>query len=157
MCIRDRTYFAQTGQYENRSQAIRLQFWSAAIDQASQSPLKLVFGNGVGGYAEQYRRLVGQAVPEPSGQPHNEYLAILSQGGLIGLALFLGLLVSAFRAAAQTPGLWILVLLLAVDALFNSVVWNMEEGHWALFLLASLAAGQIQSSLSNQHRLQGST
>jgi O-antigen ligase len=151
--VSDVQYFSQTRQYQDRSQAIRLQFWSVAVSQALQSPSDFLFGSGVGSYSSRYQTMTGQSVPEPSGQPHNEYLALLSQTGLVGLVLFVGLLAAALRATVRHAGLAILPILLVVDALFNSVIWNMEEGHWALLLFASLAAGQIKESLTNQHRV----
>ena len=140
------------------SQGIRLAFWQAGLEMTTASASRLVFGLGVGGYAQGYRALRGQPTPEGSGQPHSEYMALLVQAGLVGLGLWLWIWVSALRLAwwsvnALIPlrqshrsphltrfGLLLMLGLLLLDAGFNSVLWNVEEGHLLVLVWAGLAA-----------------
>jgi O-antigen ligase len=70
--------------------------------------------------------------------PHSEYLHLAVQLGLAGMALFIALLVAAFRAAGALPGQQALlargvVVAFAVGCLFNDFIWDNTEGHiWAV-------------------------
>lgn len=142
LAVGDVLHYIQTGRDDGRSQAIRMEFWGGAVALVEDGE-RYLQGVGVGGYRSSFEAMFGRPVPEPSGQPHSEFLLLLSQGGLVGLALYLGLLIALFRACSDRPGLPVLVVLLGIDGLFNSVIWNMEEGHWVMFFCAALAANQI--------------
>ena len=108
-----------------------------------------MLGYGTGSFAKAYRDRFGSAEQGWRGSvttdPHNQYLFILVENGLVGLAAFLMLLIVGFYAAKQ-PGPYRCVLqgaLLAwcVSSLFNSHFRTFPEGHliW-LFFGAMLAA-----------------
>jgi hypothetical protein len=147
--------YLQTGKYEGTSQGVRLQLWSGAITQAFTSPSSLLVGHGVGSYSTEYKSRYQTSVPEPSGQPHSEWLSMLSQFGAVGLVLFGGLVWAMYCVPPPQVALKTLTLLLAVDSAFNSVLWNMEEGHFMLFFLAVLGASELRRGvlLRRQHLL----
>ncbi len=149
------SYVQMQPEVPTTSQGIRLSLWQAGVQMSTQSASTLVLGLGVGGYAQGYRDLKGQPTPEGSGQPHSEYVAMLVQAGLIGLGLWLWLWLQAFVLAwchltGLARGLWLLTLtLLVIDAGFNSVLWNMEEGHLLVLVLGGLAAACARPARQN--------
>ncbi len=124
---------------------LRLEFWFNSVDFIRQAPL---LGAGTGGYAVQYRQLAareGLTGPRVSDNPHNEYLMIASQQGLVGLALLLALWGVQWRGAARLPPVRrnltrALLLLIATGDLFNSFLLDNMEGHFYLLLSIALCA-----------------
>ncbi len=73
-----------------RGASLRLPIWERVIAQVAEAP---VFGHGL--VSEMHFLVSGHDF----GIPHNTFLSVLWQGGVIGLALFLLLIASAFRQA----------------------------------------------------------
>lgn len=73
--------------------------------------------------------------------PHNEYLFMLATKGVIGLVLYVAIFVQACRLAllrndtVQRIGLLMLVFLFMLSITFNSMVIDMEEGHFMMLVL----------------------
>ena len=73
--------------------------------------------------------------------PHNEYLFMLATKGVVGLVLYLGIFVQACRIAikknddAQRIGLLMHIYLFMLSITFNSMVIDMEEGHYMMLIL----------------------
>ena len=73
--------------------------------------------------------------------PHNEYLFMLATKGVVGLALYVGIFVQACRLAliktsdVQRIGLIMFVYLFMVSIFMNSMMVDMEEGHFAMLIL----------------------
>jgi O-antigen ligase len=73
--------------------------------------------------------------------PHNEYLFMLATKGLVGLALYLAIFVQACRVAwcktdeVQRIGLVMFVFLFMLSITTNSMMIDMEEGHFTLLIL----------------------
>jgi O-antigen ligase len=135
----------------NYSQGLRLMFWRAGIENTLRKP---VLGWGVGSYAEVFYRDTSQpqVFRESRAQPHSEIVILFTQGGLIGLGLFLLLLLVGvlplFRRLSTVETTHVLssaVLLLSfsADAVFNSVIWDFGEGH----LFVVLASYRIWAQL----------
>jgi O-antigen ligase len=86
----------------------------------------------------------------PSHDPHNQFLKIAAEHGLLGLLIFLALLVSAFRQRGAPPpyrllGLGVLAAWCA-SSLFNSHFSTFAEGRFIwLWLGACLAAAQREA------------
>jgi O-antigen ligase len=78
--------------------------------------------------------------------PHNEYLHLAVQVGPLGAALFVAMLIVAYRSARRLPGEHALlagglVLAFAIGSLFNDFLFDTTEGHlWALLGGALFAA-----------------
>ncbi len=138
---------------EVTSAGVRVVFWKNTLDLVAERP---VLGYGTGSFAQAYRdRFV---MPElgwrgwPTTDPHNQYLFIAVENGLLGLAVFMAILVAGFREACG-PGVYrgvIRGMLLAwcVSSLFNSHFRTFPEGHliW-LFAGAMLARAPLDDSV----------
>jgi O-antigen ligase len=73
--------------------------------------------------------------------PHNEYLFMWATKGLVGLTLYLAIFVQACRMAwrkrdeVQRVGLLIFVFLFMLSIVANSMVIDMQEGHFTMLVL----------------------
>jgi O-antigen ligase len=109
----------------------RLEFYRLTFGIVRDRPL---LGSGTGSFAKAYEeKTKGQAVL-PSRNPHNEYLHILVQLGLVGLAALLYLFWTHWRLAPRLASPLEhhlargLVLAMAVGCLFNSWLLDHTEG-----------------------------
>lgn len=73
--------------------------------------------------------------------PHNEYLFMWATQGLVGLALYVAVFAQACRVAwhkvdeLQRVGLIVFVVLFMASITANSMLIDMEEGHFAMLIL----------------------
>ena len=127
----------------------RLDFYYNTIELIKQHPL---LGYGTGGFVAAYAQQVQDLDVRPTRNPHNEYLLMMVQLGMLGLALLLYLFYTLWRCAAQLPGLFEqdaargLVLTIAIAALFNSPLLDHTEGlffaYTSALLFANLNSGK---------------
>jgi O-antigen ligase len=108
----------------------RLEFYYHTVEVIQDHPL---MGAGTGGFAQAYEVYAKQAgVPVPS-HPHNQYLLIMAQVGIIGLVLLLWLFVQQWRSAPlvsdATYGLLArgLVITIAISCLFQPALNDHTE------------------------------
>lgn len=129
---------------------IRVAFLRNTLELIAERPL---IGYGTGAFETAYNRMVkGRPGMEgmPSHDPHNQFLKIAAEHGLLGLAVFLALLVSAFRQRGVPPpyrllGLGVLTAWCA-SSLFNSHFSTFAEGRFIwLWLGACLAAAHNEA------------
>jgi hypothetical protein len=129
-----------------------------------------LFGLGTGGFRQAYTEHVTKKYDPsdwrsgPTGDPHNQYLAVLAQHGIGGLAVFLAWIVAIARDKAGLPKYRNLALAIlcgwCVTSLFSSHFRTFAEGHLiATFLGALLAAvpGQDQVEAARETPAQLST
>jgi O-antigen ligase len=131
------------------STGLRLLLWRTTAALISARPW---FGYGVGGftpaYAGEVRNQIGNQplqnwCAHPAHDPHNQYLRVLVEAGVLGLAALLGLLVGAARQPAAQPYRGCALAVLAawsVTSLFNSHFQTFGEGHLIALLLGALLA-----------------
>ena len=129
------------------SMGFRMNAWENTIALIRERP---VFGYGTGSFGTVYSERVKHRYKDwrgkPETDPHNQYLMILTENGLIGLAAFLAVIGLAFRAGVRSPDgyRWIglgALLAWSLTSLFNSHFRTFPEGHLiALLLGATLAA-----------------
>lgn len=109
----------------------RLEFYSNSLEIIKAHPL---VGVGTGGFAEAYRQQVEPKGLVPTRNPHNEYLHLTAQLGIAGCVLFLFLLYTQWRTAAQLKNAYDrdaaigLTLTLMVASLFNTPLMDHTEG-----------------------------
>jgi O-antigen ligase len=114
-----------------------------------------LLGLGTGGFRQAYTEHVTKKYDpsdwrsSPTGDPHNQYLAVLAQHGIGGLAAFLAWIVAIARDKGGLPAYRKLALAVlcgwCVTSLFSSHFRTFAEGHLLLtFLGALLAAGPHQ-------------
>lgn len=124
------------------SLGMRFDWWHNSITLIKEKPL---WGHGTGSFAKVQGELITGTEIKPSDNPHNEYLLIAVQTGIIGLALFLvllgGLLFSSLRL--KKPEKYLLqgvVMAMGAGCLFNSFLYDSHQGHFFAFLSAVLCS-----------------
>lgn len=137
--ITDVTQYRESGALT--SQGLRLRFWEAGLRAGLERPLQ---GWGVGSYAEVFSRDERQPIElrESRPHPHSEYLLQFVQGGVFSVLAILALglylcrsLLSGTKEPLQISAI-LLGILFLVDAGFNSVIWDLGEGHFLVVTLS---------------------
>ena len=115
----------------------RLTFWKHSAALIGDSPW---IGYGTGSFETEYKRIasVGEDVTK---NPHNEYLLLTTQMGLLGLVLFTGFLASQYKLSLLLNNerkclAQALLLTILITCFFNSPMLDHTEGHWFACLLA---------------------
>lgn len=127
---------------------IRLQFYTSIWELLKQSNWLIGVGSiqfgdafasinyGMGTTPEQAKAYFANFE-----NPHNEYLFMLATKGVIGLVLYIAIFAQACRLAmlkndaVQRFGLLMFVFLFMLSITFNSMVIDMEEGHFMMLVL----------------------
>ena len=134
------------------SMGIRVIIWQTTAELVRQRPL---LGTGLGGYPAAYAAEVKARHADGwkatlTADPHNQYLFLWAEAGLLGLAGFVALLVGCLRQPAPAPYRAAGVSVLAAwctTSLFSSHFQTFNEGHLiVVFAGALLAAGTAQSA-----------
>lgn len=121
----------------------RLDFYYNTLQIVQRQP---VFGVGTGGFPAAFAQQVQGSGAQPTHNPHNEYLMIAVQTGLIGLALLLYLFYTQWRCAPlldkpfEQDAARGLVLAYLVNCLFNSALLDHSDGLFFAFMTAVLFA-----------------
>lgn len=127
---------------EQTNVGMRLEFYYNSLKIIRDHPLL-----GVGGFQEAYAKQIEYPKMALSDNPHNEYLLVTAQLGLIGLAALLYLFYTQWRLAPllQTPRDAVLargvVLAFVVGCLFNSFLTDYHEGVFFIWISALLFSG----------------
>ncbi len=136
------------GQATATSIGLRLEFYRNSIEIVREHP---VLGVGTGGFPKAYADKVRGTPQAATQNPHNEYLMIAAQIGLVGLALLVHLFWQQWRLAARlaTPMeahlARALVIAIAIGSLFNSLLLDHTEG-----LLYAWLTGLLYGGLKSQ-------
>jgi O-antigen ligase len=136
------------------SAGLRIEFYRNTLDIIADHP---VAGVGTGGLPAAYAARVQGTDMLATRNPHNEYLHIAAQLGLLGLAAMVLMLVVQWRSARRLPSpLEIglargLVLAMAVGCLFNSMLLDHAEGLFYAWLGGLLYAGLPRPQPEERH------
>ena len=107
----------------------RAVFWPTTLEMVRDHP---IFGVGTGGFADGYRPY-GQGVVgwrgNDTGDPHNQFLKILGEQGLVGLAAFLFFIFRALTCPAPAP-----YRQLAAATLICWCATSMANSHFSTFV-----------------------
>jgi O-antigen ligase len=141
----------QAGAQESVSTGARLDFWTKAVEFVRQAPL---FGHGTGSIQPLYQAMEATR-PSPYGQatpdPHNQFLHITLQVGLVGGALLLAMWGAHAVMFAQRDFISVLgqavVLQNVVGSLFNSHLSAVTQG--MLYCLAVGLLGAVVRATAN--------
>jgi O-antigen ligase len=126
------------------STGYRMEFYRNTLALIQKNP---VFGTGTGSFPAVYAGQVAGSGSVASKNPHNEFMLITVQTGVIGLAAFLWLLWQQWRFAPQLPtplerGLAQgLVLMMVTICMLNSALLDHTEGLLYAWLTALLYGG----------------
>jgi O-antigen ligase len=121
----------------------RLDFYYNTLQIVQRQPL---FGVGTGGFPEAFALQTQGTEVLKTRNPHNEYLMITAQTGVIGLAFLLYLFYTQWRCASRLDGplehdaALGLVLAYVVNCLFNSPLMDHSDGLFFAFMTAVLFA-----------------
>ena len=137
----------------------RLTFWTNSLQLIEDKPM---VGHGLGSTQTVYRPLTeGQTGVRAmvAWNPHNEFLNLSVQVGVLGAAAFAALLwwIAARARACAMPVAALgqgLALLMLVSCLFNSSLWDFNEGHAFVLLTGLLLATPVRTG---QDKVGGST
>lgn len=127
----------------------RSDFWAVSLEQVSSNPL---LGGGAGDFRFAYLR--DRDSPETPDDPHSVEMLMLSELGLVGLALFLVFCVAATRAALRSRSLGPKAIAVSTAALAAGAQWFVHSSYdwfWhypavtapAMFLLGAAAAPRL--------------
>lgn len=120
----------------------RFDWWKVSLQLVGEKP---IFGHGAGAFETAHNRAIKGSRITPTDNPHNEYLFITAQFGLIGLALFL-LIIGLQLQEAKGIGvrdrqlLHGVLLALLAGSLMNSLLFDSQQGHFYLFMSGALLA-----------------
>jgi O-antigen ligase len=114
--------------------AVRLDYYADSLSMWTANP---VFGHGVGSWPE----LMPDSVMDL--YPHNIFLEIMVEYGLVGLTLFVGLLIYGWRALGRSSlahhdPVRVLIVMLVVNTLANALVSGDIPDNRALFGMLGL-------------------
>ncbi len=137
------------------SQGLRLRFWAVGVNAGLEKPLT---GWGVGSYAEVFSRDSEQPedLRNSRPHPHSEWILQFVQGGLLASFLLVGLVLTGLRifsrlrlaegshTAMVSLGLLGSMFLFLIDGSFNSVLWDLGEGHAFILLTASVISLRLK-------------
>jgi len=108
----------------------RIEFYQYTVKIIEDHPM---IGVGTGGFAQAYAVYAKQAGVSVPSHPHNQYLFIMAQVGVVGLGLLLWLFVQQWRSTSligdMTHGLLArgLVVTMVIGCLFNSLLIDHTE------------------------------
>jgi O-antigen ligase len=101
---------------------------------------------------------IGGGTPEtqPRHQQHSDFVLIATQAGMVGNAIYLGMLLSLGRAvlAARSFATHVLALLwvsCVATSTFNSLLWDPTEAYWFLLLSGALYVDCTRRRLAAPH------
>lgn len=122
------------------SLGMRFDWWQNSLELIAEKP---IFGHGTASFKAAQAELIKNSKTQPTDNPHNEYLMIGVQAGLLGLSLWLAFLAAQFVAAFRLPPekkflLQGVVIAMAVGCLMNSFLLDSHPGHFYAFISAIL-------------------
>ncbi len=110
-------------------------------------------GYGTGSFKKEYEKMSRQMQTYKTDNPHDEYLSIAVQLGLMGLLMFIYLLAVQWKYAKTLKGQMVLaqgfVLTMAIGSLMNSMLLDSGEGHFFAYFTAVLFANIISQKANS--------
>ncbi len=131
----------------NTSVGLRLEFYENSLILITKHP---ILGSGTGSFSHEYNKLFTKF----TANPHNDYLMIAVQWGVIGVGLFILLLYLMWQASyslnQQTRFMAQgLVVTIVVGCLINSLWLDNTEGHLFAYLIGVFYGGIGTRNYSN--------
>lgn len=113
------------------SMGIRWVYWENTLSMIAANP---ILGSGSGGFSEDYARIVADDAgwrATVTDDPHQQYLLIAGEQGLVGLALFLAVLVAMMISRGDDSnrlGALGILMMTALNGMFNGHFGSFVEG-----------------------------
>lgn len=152
MELAKKEFVSEVDQTKETSIGYRLTFWKNTIEML---PKYALLGTGTGGFEKAYAAQVegkSGTAGVITGDPHNQYLKILVEHGVFGLAIFLSILILLIWQPATNPfkAIGIASLLaIATTSLFNAHFSTFNEGQFIWIFAGSLLASEAVSMRRN--------
>lgn len=134
----------EPGHGATSSSGLRMDYWTNSMRIIRDHP---VLGVGTGGFEKAYAEKIQGTSMAPSNNPHNQFLLITAQLGIVGLALLLYLFVQQWRTAAWLPSMFEqdmargMLLTIMSGSLLNSLLLDHAEGLFFAWMSGVLFAG----------------
>ena len=134
------------------SQGRRLDWWYDSLQLIGEDP---VFGHGTGSFTMEHDRLIKGTAIDPTDNPHNEYLLIGVQLGVLGILAFLGLFAAAWYTSLRQPPdsrriVQGIIISMMTGCLMNSFLFDSHQGHYFAFLTALLCVPSTAQNIHNR-------
>jgi O-antigen ligase len=126
------------------SVGIRLEFYRNTFEIVRHHPL---LGVGTGGFFKAYESQVQGTPMVPTRNPHNMYLLVLVQFGILGLAALVYLFYAQWRCAQRLRSrsdvvlAYALIVTIALSGLFNSMLIDHTESMYLAWMSGLLYGG----------------
>jgi O-antigen ligase len=123
---------------------LRLEILRNTIEVIRDNP---ILGVGTGGFGKAYADLANRAGDRLTKNPHNEFLMIIAQFGLLGLVVLVCVFATQWWAAARLPDRFdqtaarALVVTMVVASILSSTLVDHAEGIFFVYMSALLFAG----------------
>jgi len=129
----------QSGADQKSSVGERMMLQISGWQAFTNAPL---LGHGIGGVKNAVAPYTAQFEGEPFQNPHNQYLLLLIQGGVLGLGLYLAFIISAllgsYRTSWSASYLAPVLLMFVVGNLLNSFHYDFSESVAFILLISAL-------------------
>lgn len=140
-----RSYQAESSR---TSLGMRFDWYRNSIDLIKQKPF---FGHGTGSFRTVQEDLIKDGDTQSTDNPHNEYLLLAVQTGLVGMFLFIALFFAQVIVSIklQPPKRYLLqgvVVAMSVGCLMNSFLFDSHPGHFYAIISAILATPSIKTN-----------
>lgn len=130
------------------SLGMRFDWWYGSLKLIEEKPF---LGHGTGSFAHDHDLLIKGTKTKSTDNPHNEYLFIAVQLGVVGLFVFLALFAAQWYCSyfLSLRERWLVqgvIVSMAAGCLMNSFLFDSHQGHYFAFLSAALLApyGELQ-------------
>lgn len=141
---------------EPTSMGIRMELWRQTLPIIQQAPW---LGHGLGQWKTQYEPRIASLPDKEAfsmGHPHQEALLIASESGLLGLALYAGLLVALLRYARKLAApyrhFYTCLLIIYVTAGLVNCLWaDFSHRHLFILALSCIPALGVADTSSRKH------
>jgi O-antigen ligase len=138
---------------EYTSMGIRMVFWRNTVELIGQRPW---LGHGTASFATVYKeKVVGQTGFRAieTQDPHNQFMKIIAENGILGLAAFFAVIVAALMTPATSPWRMLATAVLlswSATSLFNAHFSTFSEGHFIFLWLGIMLAGVDWKSMRSR-------
>jgi O-antigen ligase len=128
----------------------RFDWWIDSLDMIREKPF---FGHGTGAFTAVHDRMIRETKVTPTDNPHNEYLLITVQTGLLGLLIFFLLFIVQWVGSLKFPDkdkylVQGVVLAMTSGCIMNSFLFDTHQGHFYAFLSGIFFASVPRRPLS---------
>lgn len=137
---------------EETSMGIRVVFWKNTLEMLESRPL---LGYGTGAFKTAYERQVANKsgiTAMVTADPHNQFMKIVGENGILGLAIFLGFLISAYKQRVSQP-----YRLLGLGVMSAWIVTSMANSHFSTFAEGNFVYIWLGAMLAREISVQGAT